>query len=48
MIAISARAAGLCGTDWHSIIVVEQPRRRAMLDAAVAALNRVHPPSEKR
>jgi len=48
MIAISARAAGLCGTDWHSITVVEQPRRRAMLDAAVTALNMITPTSEKR
>ena len=48
MIAISTRAAGLCGTDWHSITVVEQPRRRAMLDAAVTALNMITPTSEKR
>jgi len=48
MIAISSRAAGLCGTDWHSIKVVDQPRRRAMLDAAVAALPMASPPPEKR
>jgi len=39
MIAISSRAAGLCGADWHSIIVVDQPRRSAMLDAAIMAVN---------
>lgn len=39
MIAISSRAAGLCGTDWHSIVVVDQPRRGAMLDAAIMAVN---------
>jgi len=37
MIAISTRAAGLCGADWHSIIVVDHPRRSAMLDAAITA-----------
>lgn len=38
MIAISGRAAGLCGKDWHTITVVDQPRRKAMLEAAMAAI----------
>lgn len=38
MIAISPRAAGLCGTDWHTIEIVETPRRSAMLEAAITAL----------
>ena len=43
MIAISTRAAGLCGTDWHSIVVVDQPRRKAMLDAAITAVAGAEP-----
>lgn len=38
MIAISPRAAGLCGTDWHTIKIVDQPRRSAMLQAAREAM----------
>lgn len=38
MIAISPRAAGLCGDDWLTIKVVKQPRRSAMLTAAMNAI----------
>ena len=38
MIAISPRAAGLCGGDWHTITIVDQPRRKAMLEAALTAI----------
>ena len=41
MIAISHRAAGLCSEDWHTITVVDQPRRTAMLEAAMAAIRRL-------
>jgi len=41
MIAISHRAAGLCSEDWHTITVVDQPRRTAMLEAAMTAIRRL-------
>lgn len=43
MIAISPRAAGLCGADWHTIRIVDQPRRSAMLAAAMAAAGPLDP-----
>jgi uroporphyrinogen-III synthase len=41
MIAISTRAAGLCGGDWHTITVVDKPRRKAMLEAAMTAIHQL-------
>ncbi len=43
MIAISQRAAGLCGEDWHTIRIADQPKRSAMLDAAIDAIMHDHP-----
>lgn len=40
LIAISSRAAGLCGEGWHTIEVVDSPLRTAMLDAALGAAGR--------
>ena len=39
MIAISMRAAGLCGKDWHTIKVAEAPTGSAMLNTAITAMN---------
>ena len=38
LVAVSPRAAGLCGDGWHTITIADSPSRAAMLDAAVKAV----------
>ena len=40
LVAVSRRAAGLCGEGWHTIHAVESPVRAAVLNAALDAAGR--------